>query len=289
MIKYLNLFRVKHWVKNFFIFIPLFFSSKFFEQENLKITFYSFLAFSLVTSFVYIINDILDIEYDKIHSEKKKRPIASGLISISTSLILGLISLIIGLASFYVLSVDALILASIYLLLNILYSFKLKHFPIVDFMIISIGFVIRVFIGGEVNSIELTNLIIIMVFLLSLFLAVSKRRDDVHEFEKTKVVNREVVKKYSLAFMDKIINIISSVLIVSYLLFITTNENISQYDFRLLFLTFFLVVMGVFRYNQITYVFNKAGSPIKIFYSDRFLQIILIIWLSTFVYTIYLN
>jgi hypothetical protein len=156
-------------------------------------------------------------------------------------------------------------------------------------MIISVGLVIRVFIGGEVNSIELSNLIIIMVFLLSLFLAVSKRRDDVFEYEKTKVVNREVVKKYSLAFMDKIISIISSVLIVSYLLFITTNEVIIQYDFRLLFLSFFLVVMGVFRYNQITYVFNKSGSPIKILYSDRFLQIILTIWIFTFVYMIYLN
>lgn len=289
MIKYLNLFRVKHWVKNFFIFIPLFFSSKFFELENLKITFYSFLAFSLITSFVYIINDILDINYDKVHSEKKNRPIASGQISIYKSLILGSILLIIGLVSFYNLSIDALIFASVYLFLNILYSFKLKHFPIIDFMIISIGFVIRVFIGGEVNSIELSNLIIIMVFLLSLFLAVSKRRDDVFEYEKTKVVNREVVKKYSLAFMDKIISIISSVLIVSYLLFIITNEVISQYDFRLLFLSFFLVVMGVFRYNQIIYVFNKSGSPIKILYSDRFLQIILIIWIFTFVYTIYLN
>ena len=289
MTKYLNLIRVKHWVKNLFIFIPLFFSSKFFEQENLKITIYSFLAFSFVTSFVYIINDILDIKYDKIHSEKKNRPIASGQVSIYKSLILGSILLIIGIVSFYFLSFEALILALLYLMLNIFYSFKLKHFPIVDFMIISIGFVIRVFIGGEVNSIELTNLIIIMVFLLSLFLAVSKRRDDVHEFEKNNVVNREVVKKYSLSFMDKIINIISSVLIVSYLLFITTNDEINQYDFRLLFLSFFLVVMGVFRYNQIIYVLNKAGSPTRIFYSDRFLQLILIIWILTFVYTIYFN
>ena len=110
-----------------------------------------------------------------------------------------------------------------------------------------------------------------------------------HEFEKNNVVNREVVKKYSLSFMDKIINIISSVLIVSYLLFITTNDEINQYDFRLLFLSFFLVVMGVFRYNQIIYVLNKAGSPTRIFYSDRFLQLILIIWILTFVYTIYFN
>ena len=85
-----------------------------------------------------------------------------------------------------------------------------------------------------------------------------------HEFEKNNVVNREVVKKYSLSFMDKIINIISSVLIVSYLLFITTNDEINQYDFRLLSLLF-LVVMGVFRYNQIIYVLNKAGSPTRIF------------------------
>ncbi|NQY05014.1 MAG: UbiA prenyltransferase family protein [Flavobacteriaceae bacterium] len=284
---FLRLIRIDNWVKNFFIFLPLFFSSEILIPEKFLNTLLVVFGFSLVTSFVYIINDIFDVEFDRIHPNKKERPIASGKVSIKSAILIGVVLVTIGLSIIYFISFEAFTLTLMYLILNILYSIKLKHIPIVDFVIISIGFVIRIMIGGEVNEVPLSQWIIVMVLLLSIFIAVSKRRDDVYQYENYDKVNRKVVKKYTVHFMDKIINIVSSALIVSYLLFITSEEVALRYDSNYLLITFMLVLIGVFRYNQITYVYNKSGSPIKLLFSDRFLQVCLILWFGVFFLAIY--
>jgi hypothetical protein len=130
---------------------------------------------------------------------------------------------------------------------------------------------------------------IVMVFLLSLFIAVTKRRDDVCEYELKKKINRKVVLKYTVEYMDKLITIISSTLLVSYLLFITSESVISRYPSKYLIVSFLFVLVGIFRYNQITYVENKSGSPVKIFFKDIFLQITLLLWVLTFFLVIYTN
>ena len=128
---------------------------------------------------------------------------------------------------------------------------------------------------------------IVMVFLISLFIAVTKRRDDVYLYESENIINRKVIVKYTVEYMDKLITIISSTLLVSYLLFITSESVISRYPSRYLILSFLFVLIGVFRYNQITYVENKSGSPIKILFKDLFLQITLFFWVLTFFIVIY--
>ena len=287
--KYLKLIRINNWVKNLFIFIPLFFSSDLLNLDKFTLTFFGSLGFSLVTSFVYIINDIFDIDFDKNHPDKKNRPIPSGIISIRKSLLIGLILFILGLITLWFTSFHSFLITIIYFILNVSYSYKLKHVPIIDFVIISIGFVIRILIGGVIGEIELSQWIIVMVFLLSLFIAVTKRRDDVYQFEVEDKFNRKVVDKYTVEFMDKIITIVSSVLIVSYLLFITSEDVVLRYSTNSLLITFIFVLIGIFRYNQITYVYNKSGSPVKILFKDRFLQIILFCWTLTFFVIIYLN
>jgi 4-hydroxybenzoate polyprenyltransferase len=238
---------------------------------------------------VYIINDIFDIDFDKNHPDKKYRPIPSGIISIRKSLLIGLILFILGLITLWFISFHSFLITIFYFILNVSYSYKLKHVPIIDFVVISIGFVIRILIGGVIGEIELSQWIIVMVFLLSLFLAVTKRRDDVYQFEVEDKVNRKVVDKYTVEFMDKIITIVSSVLIVSYLLFITSEGVAIRYSTNSLLISFVFVLLGVFRYNQLTYVYNKSGSPIKILFKDRFLQIILLCWTLTFFVIIYFN
>lgn len=287
--KYLQLIRLNNWIKNLFIFIPLFFSSELLNSDKFILTLFVSIGFSFVTSFVYIINDIYDIDFDKNHPDKKFRPIPSGIISIRKSLFIGLSLFVIGLIILWFTSIDSFLLTIIYFVLNVSYSYKLKHIPIIDFVVISIGFVIRILIGGVIGEIELSQWIIVMVFLLSLFLAVTKRRDDVYQFEVEDKINRKVVDKYTVAFMDKIITIVSSVLIVSYLLFITSGDVVKRYPSNSLLITFIFVLIGVFRYNQITYVYNKSGSPLKILFYDHFLQIILICWTLTFFIIIYLN
>jgi len=284
---YVKLFRLNNWVKNLFIFLPLFFSGEFFNPIKITNTFYVTLGFSLVTSFIYIINDILDLEFDKIHPKKKNRPIASGKISVKQSLISGICLLSIGLIGVWNTSFNCFLLTIFYIILNLLYSIKLKQIPIVDFIIVATGFVIRILIGGEIGNIELTQWMIVMVFLLSLFIAVTKRRDDVYQYELKNRINRKVVSEYTVEYMDKLITIISSTLLVSYLLYITSESVISRYPSRYLIISFLFVLIGVFRYNQITYVENKSGSPLKIFFKDLFLQITLFLWALTFFIIIY--
>tara|TARA_Y100000768_G_C23989421_1_gene691195 strand:+ start:423 stop:1286 length:864 start_codon:yes stop_codon:yes gene_type:complete len=286
-LKYIELVRLNNWVKNLFIFIPLFFSSELFNSEKFTNTLIVFLGFCFVASFVYIINDVLDLEFDKNHSEKKKRPIVSKQISIKRALIIAAILLLTGVFIIGKLNMNVLYLSLFYVILNIMYSFKLKHFPIIDFFIISVGFVIRILMGGEIGEIILSKWIILMVFLLSLFIAVSKRRDDVFQYEEKDQLNRLVVEKYSLVFMDKIITIISSVLIVSYLLFVTSEEVMLRYKSDNLIFTFIFVLLGIFRYNQLTYVYRNTGSPLKIFFKDRFLQTVIFLWTFIFFYILY--
>ena len=284
-----SLLRIKHWIKNFFIFSPLFFSAELLDLEKLKNTTIVFLGFSLVASCVYVINDLFDKEFDKIHSSKKNRPIASGKISTSKALIVAISCLTLGLISIYSVSFSAFCLTFFYFIINLLYSYKLKQLSIVEFCIVASGFVIRILIGGEINEIILSQWIIIMVFLLSIFLAVSKRRDDVLQHETENKKNRIVVEYYNLEFLDKIINIVSSVLIVSYLLFISSTEIQERYDSFFLLFTFVFVLLGIFRYNQIIYVLKKSGSPVNILFSDLFLQVCLLLWTLIFFGIIYLK
>lgn len=284
-----KLIRVDNWIKNLLIFTPLFFGRQLFDVQKLYATSLVFIGFSLITGFVYIVNDIFDIEWDRVHPKKRNRPIASGQIAISQGLVIAVVLLFIGLSIIYQCSIDAFFFALFYVILNFFYSFKLKHIPIIDFVIVSLGFVIRVLIGGVVTGIELTEWIIIMVLLLSIFIAVSKRRDDVYQYENNNRLNRKVVKKYSLEFMDKITTITSSILIVSYLLFITSDDVKERYNADYLLVTFLFVLIGVFRYNHITYFYNRSGSPINLLFKDTFLQIVVFFWLTTFFLILYEN
>lgn len=276
-------------MKNVFIFLPLFFSAEILDPVKFLNTLIVFFGFSLVTSCIYIINDIFDLEYDKIHPEKKFRPIAAGKISIRTAIILGVIIAAAGFYLINLISFYSLLLTLLYFTLNFFYSLILKHIPIIDFVVISLGFVIRILIGGEINDIALSQWIIVMVLLLSIFIAVSKRRDDVYLYEMNDKINRRVVTKYTTEFMDKILTIVSSVLIVSYLLFITSKEIIDRYESEYLIVSFLFVLIGVFRYNHLTYVYHMTGSPIRLLFKDKFLQLCLLFWFATFFVVIYLD
>jgi 4-hydroxybenzoate polyprenyltransferase len=282
-----KLVRINNWIKNSFIFIPLFFSSELFDTSKLVDTFIVFIGFCLTTSFVYIINDIFDKDFDLNHPIKSKRPIASGIISIKFALFIGITFLFLGLIIISSISISSFYISLFYVILNFAYSLKLKQIAIIDFVVVSFGFVLRLLIGSMVSDIELTQWIVIMVFLLSLFIAIAKRRDDVYIFENQKKINRKVVSQYSISFMDKSITIISSILIMSYLLFISSSDVIERYNNSYLYITFIPVLIGILRYNQIVYVFNKASSPIKLLLKDTFLQICLLSWILMFAFIIY--
>jgi len=278
----LKLMRPHQYVKNIFIFAPLFFSFNFEDNTKIITTFIIFIIFSLLASSVYILNDLMDIEEDKAHPTKKNRPLASGSISISTAKFLFIFLASISLICSFLISIDLFYVLVSYFVLNILYSLKLKHISIVDIFIIATGFVLRLFAGSVATDIHLSMWIIIITFLLAIFLALAKRRDDVL-LSQQGAKTRKNIDGYNLEFVNATMTVMSGVVVVSYILYTVSSEVISRVHTEYLFLTSFFVLLGIFRYMQITFVEQKSGSPSKIVLNDLFLQITLILWVISFI------
>jgi 4-hydroxybenzoate polyprenyltransferase len=272
---YIKLIRVKHWVKNFFVFLPAFFAGK---PENLLSadTFLMFFAFCLGASSIYIINDIVDVEKDKLHPVKKKRPIASGKISVRQALVLFVIVLLIWSVILYFLHSAALFVLS-YFIINVFYSFRLKNISILDVTSISIGFVLRVWGGGAVMDIEISHWMTIMVFLLSISMAFAKRRDDLLiDVEKTSI--RKSLSGYTIPFLDIAKSISFSITLIAYILYSISPEVTERLGTDKLYITSLFVFCGIMRYIQISVVDKKAGSPVDLLLKDRFTQITILLW-----------
>ncbi|WP_257874476.1 UbiA prenyltransferase family protein [Helicobacter sp. 11S03491-1] len=178
-------------------------------------------------------------------------------------------------------------LISLYILINLFYTFKLKHIPILDIFIIASGFVIRLFVGAIAIGVGLSEWIIVMTFLLALFLALAKRRDDLILHESNGKKMRKVMDGYNKQFLDIAISISASVVMIAYILWSVSSEVKARLHSDYLYLTSIFVLAGIFRYMQIIFVDQKSGSPTKIILKDRFLQIVVIAWLLSLVVLIY--
>ena len=276
----LTLLRPHQYVKNIFIFAPLIFAFHFTQTAFVDASI-AFILFSLLASSVYILNDYMDIEEDKKHPKKSSRPLASGAISKKSALFLFLFlsTTTLLLSLFYNQNLFYVLLA--YFFLNIAYSFKLKHLSLVDIFIIAIGFVLRLFAGAQVTQTPLSMWIIIITFLLAIFLALAKRRDDVLLSLEGKET-RKNIDGYNLEFVNAAMVLMSGVVIVSYLQYTVSPEVIARIGSQYLFLTTFFVILGILRYMQITFVEQQSGSPTKILLKDNFTKINLLLWLLSF-------
>jgi len=275
-----KLLRVHQYVKNIFIFAPLFFSFHF-KLELMLDTVLVFILFSLLASAIYIFNDFMDIEEDKKHPIKKDRPLANGKVSKAKAITLMFILSIFSLSISFYLSQMLFIVLIIYFILNIAYSLKLKHITIVDIFIIATGFVLRLFAGASVLEASLSMWIIILTFLLALFLAIAKRRDDVLLSIEGKSI-RKNIDGYNLEFVNALMVVMSSVIIVCYILYTVSSEVIIRLHSEYLYLTAFFVILGITRYMQITFVEKNSGSPTTIVLNDKFLQTTILLWLMSF-------
>lgn len=282
------LIRPHQYVKNLFIFMPMFFVGQMANVDLLVDSLIAFVAFSLSASAVYILNDYRDVEDDRLHPTKKNRPLASGSVSSQTGLVIMFLLVTCGLALMASLSIEAVAILIAYISLNLAYSFKLKRVAIIDVVIISTGFVLRLFIGSQVTAIPLSMWIVIMTFLLALFLALAKRRDDVLIFRDTGKKMRQVVDGYNLQLIDSAMTIMSAVVIVAYILYTTSAEAVARIGNDHLYLTALFVILGIMRYLQIALVEENSGSPTRIVLKDRFIQLTIIAWLATFGWMIYL-
>lgn len=276
----IKLLRPQHYVKNIFIFAPLFFAFSF-SINNFLSTSLAFVLFSLLASSIYILNDLADIEEDKQHPEKKNRPLASGVVNPFFAKFLIMILAIISLISSFLYSFELFTVLLIYFFLNIAYSLKLKHISLVDIFIIAIGFVLRLFAGSTVIKLPLSPWIIIMTFLLALFLAISKRRDDVILSIKGNNT-RKNIEGYNFEFVNAVMVFMSGVIVVAYIFYTISEEVTSRLNNKFLYLTTAFVILGILRYMQISFVEQNSGSPVKIVFKDRFLQLTIFLWLFSF-------
>ena len=285
------LLRPQQWLKNGFIFIPLFFDHKLTDWYCLCSAILAFFAYSFAASAIYCLNDLIDVEADRKHPKKCKRPIAAGVISKAQALLL--VALCLGVA-FAIASLledyaqwKVMGILGVYIVMNIAYCLKLKQMAIVDVFIIAVGFVLRIFVGGFATGVVLSQWIVLMTFLLALFLAFAKRRDDVVIYEDTGVLARKNVNRYNLPFMNQVIGVVSSITMVCYIMYTVDPEVIARMGSRYVYLTSVFVLAGIIRYLQLTIVDVKSGSPTKVLMKDRFVQCSIIGWIITFVLIIY--
>ena len=285
--KIINLLRIQQYLKNLFIFAPLFFGGELFNINMLIRTFIVFFAFSVTTSSVYIFNDYHDVEEDRRHPVKRNRPLASGDISKKTALLTMVICFAIGFIITGFLDTSLLKWLLIYLILNVLYTLRLKHVSILDVFTVAICFVIRLFVGASVTGIGLSMWIVLITFLLALFIALAKRRDDILIFLKSGEKSRRIVDGYNLEMLNMLMAIMASIILVSYIMYTTSPEVLAKFHSDKLYLTVAFVLLGVMRYYQISLVEKRSGSPTEVLIQDRFIQFSVVGWIITFWKVIY--
>lgn len=288
----LKLIRPHQWLKNVFVMIPMFFGGSLLDPSDIRASVVTFFAFSFIASSVYCFNDIIDVEADRRHPVKCKRPIASGAISVRSAWALMALMFLLSVGTVclldtysHVINVGLVIL--IYYILNILYCSKLKQYAIVDVCIIAFGFVLRVLAGGFATDIALSKWLVLMTFLLTLFLSFAKRRDDVLRMNETGEPPRKNTIRYNLTFINQAITITASVTLVCYIMYTVSPEVVNRFHSDLLYLTSVFVLLGLLRYIQITVVDKRSGDPTKMMLRDRFTQCVVLLWALTFLVQIY--
>lgn len=283
LVNYIKLLRVHQWLKNFFVFAPLFFAFKFSDLDAIIRLAFAFVGFSFMASSIYIINDWCDIKSDRLHPKKKYRPLASGAVNRTEAFVLLILLVVSSILIFcYLGNIFALALVIGYFILNLAYSFKLKQYAIVDVTIVAIGFVIRLFIGGLIAGVYLSYWIIILTFLLALLLVLGKRLNDVTILAETGQQMRKSILGYNAEFLNAIIVIDVAVIIISYIMYTISPEVVAR-NGEYLYLTSIFVMLGLFRYLQVLYVKKKGDSPTKLVLTDRFLQLDIALWALSFV------
>ena len=294
---YILLIRPKQWIKNTFVLIPLFFAGRLNHLSDVLSSLVAMFAFCLVASSIYCFNDLVDVEADRRHPSKCRRPVASGAVSFTEAcLLMGVmallsaLTLLLGSRLGYLDRLPLLHLSAViggYWLLNLAYCAKLKQYAIVDVCIVSFGFVLRIFAGGVAIGVILSHWLVLMTFLLTLFLSFAKRRDDVLRMKQTGEAPRTNTIRYNLTFINQAITITAAVTLVCYIMYTVSPEVVSRFRTGYLYVTSFFVLLGLLRYIQVAVVDEKSGDPTKVMLRDRFMQVVVLLWALSFAVIIY--
>jgi 4-hydroxybenzoate polyprenyltransferase len=280
--------RPRQWTKNGFIFFALIFDKQLFLLGPFLRTLAGFFLFCLISSAVYLFNDIADMETDRNHPEKKFRPIASGQLPVNVAWAAALLLTAIAIPLGYLLSPAFALILTTYLVLNLLYSRWLKHVPILDVLIIAFGFVLRVAAGVALITVERFSPWLYMITLLfSLYIGLGKRRAEINLLSQGAVSHRKVLEGYTLPLLDQYITIVSGMTIIAYSLYTFSAVNLPENHTMMLTIPF--VIYGIFRYLQLIQFGHAAGSPDEVALKDRPLQITVVLWVLAVIAVFYLS
>lgn len=269
--------RPRQWTKNGIVLAALVFDRQLLRPEPLLRSLAGLLLFCLLSSAVYIINDIADVQSDRNHPEKKKRPIASGALPIPTAVAAAILIILITLPAAYWLSPSFALIATLYFLMNLAYSNWLKHVALLDVLIIAAGFVLRV--GAGVSLIQVQRFspwLYVVTTLLALYLGFGKRRSELMLLASGAASHRKVLDGYSVPFLDQLITIVSSTTIVAYSLYTFSAPNLPENHSMMLTIPF--VLYGIFRYLYLLQIKQEFRPPDELLIKDHPLQITIGIW-----------
>ncbi|HRN25706.1 MAG: decaprenyl-phosphate phosphoribosyltransferase [Ignavibacteriaceae bacterium] len=289
MIKnYFQLLRVPQWIKNLFVFVPLMFSLHLFDENYFISTFKAFIIFCLASSFIYIINDIIDIKADASHPQKKNRPLPSGAISKQSAWITAiLIFVLLVVLSFFAPTEFIYFLVS-FVLLNVLYSFYFKHIVILDVFSIAAGFTIRVLGGAAIIDVPVSSWLILTTMFISLFLGVMKRHSELEQItELEKTPTRKVLAEYSLTFTNQMATVAAAGVIICYALYTVSQRTVSVFGTENLIFTTPFVVFGIFRFMYLEYLNQKGENTTQIMLTDVPMIITVILYIAATVLIVY--
>jgi len=283
VVNWLKLLRPKHWVKNLLLGAPMVFSFAY-TAENVARLAAAFVAFCALSSAVYIVNDIADRESDRHHPKKRKRPIAAGRISVKAATMAAMGLAVAGLIVAGVASIKVLVVAMIYVLMNLAYSSRLKHVPILDVMLVALGFVLRVMAGAYAIRVPLSHWILLCTFFGALFIAFGKRKNEMGLPEEEKKRHRKSASEYTDRFIDQMLALSAGIAVVFYAFYTIDPEVVKRFGSQRLVYTTPIVVFGVLRYYYLLYNRDEGGDPVALALEDRPLILCLLVWLASVIF-----
>jgi 4-hydroxybenzoate polyprenyltransferase len=273
----LKTMRPKQWTKNFFIFAALVFDAQLTNPPAVIITLAGFVIFCLLSSSVYILNDVIDREADRQHPKKRHRPVASGALPVRTAIVSVLVLLVVVIPLSFLLTFNFAIIAVLYLVVNLVYSTRLKHEPILDVLVLAGLYVLRV--GAGVTLIDVARFspwLYVSTIFLALYLGIGKRRAELNLLAADANAHRPVLEGYSMPLLDQLITIVSSIAILTYSIYTFSAENLPPNHTMMLTIPF--VIYGIFRYLYLLQVKHSGDAPEEVLLTDRPLQVTLVLW-----------
>ncbi|MBT3180890.1 MAG: decaprenyl-phosphate phosphoribosyltransferase [Deltaproteobacteria bacterium] len=270
--------RPKQWTKNLFIFAGLLFSQNLTNYDMLLTTISAFGLFCALSGAVYLLNDLVDIEKDKLHPVKCKRPLASGRLPKSIAVVVMLILVSGSLLGAYIVGLQFFFVSVGYVVLQIAYSLYLKHQVILDVFSIASGFALRIIAGALAINVSMSSWLLICTTMISLFLGFGKRRHELASLQGEAVNHRKVLAHYSAYFLDQMIMIVTAATVVAYVLYTISDETVTKFGTRNLVCTVPFVLYGIFRYLYLIHQKGEGGDPENMIVSDKPLLFTVVLW-----------